>query len=134
MIAVICTCVAYLFFVVGPVAETRFWPVLGKLEVTYVSAYDAKSSHVSVQFRKIRDCEYIGMSWFRIDPNGSLERVSMILLRNPHDTSSPNRPVGRFSAGPWHVFIPADELLEVSMVEVFHRCHPFWTTRTHFYP
>lgn len=122
------------FFAAGPALESRYWPVLGKLEFTKVESVTDNTSIVRVRFTKERDCEYMGIAWYYGSSPGISERVSMIPIRDPEDTSSPNRIVGMQSAGPWRLAIPAGEVSTKSYVVAYHRCHPFWTTSTKFYP
>lgn len=126
--------VLYLIFLVGPVLETRWNPVLDKLQIQSVTPISDKESELFVAFRKRRDCEYVGMAWFRDDGQNGLDRVALVQMRPPGDVTPPNRPLGLQRAGPWHVAIPADQIRTKSVVEVLHRCHPFWMTRTRFYP
>lgn len=122
------------FFVTLPGVETRYWPVVQKLEILSVADAGDGRSLVFGQFNKVRQCEYVGIAWFRRNSNGVLERVSIETRRLPTDEASPNRPLGEQKAGPWIIAIPHDELIGVSVAELTHRCHPFWTTVTHFYP
>lgn len=133
VVAVVTLCACYMFFVVGPAAESKYWPVVGKLSLLNVRA-QGDQSLVSVRFQKFRNCEYLGIAWHRLYPNGDIERVPVVLMRKSGDVSGPNRPVGVSIAGPWIVSMPVVQLRGQSIVEVFHRCHPFWTTRTPFYP
>ncbi len=121
-------------FVSFPAIETRYFPVVEKLDIVKVDQASENRSIVYGQFNKVRQCEYIGISWFKRNSNGVLERVAVELMRRPGDSSSPNRPLGMQNAGPWVIDIPQDELRGTSVVELAHRCHPFWTTITRFYP
>lgn len=132
--AVVSLCASYLFFVIGPLAESKYFPVVSKLQMLEIKPIDADRSYVTAEFTKKRDCEYIGVAWYRLMPNGVLERVPMVVRRRAGDDSSPNRPIGTTVAGPWEVGMPHNQIKGLSVVEVFHRCHPFWTTRTPFYP
>lgn len=127
-------CGLHVFFLVGPAIETRFFPVLGKMRSTEVRAQSSDISIVRTQFEKLRSCEYMGIAWYYGDEAGAFERVSMVPIRDPNDTSSPSRPVGTARAGPWRITIPADKVRTRSFVEAFHRCHRFWTTVSKFYP
>ncbi|KQT52239.1 MULTISPECIES: hypothetical protein [unclassified Aureimonas] len=131
-IAVLCG--LYVFFLVGPALETRFFPVLGKMRFTEVLAQTKDASIVRTEFEKLRSCEYMGIAWYYGAEAGVFERVSMVPIRDPNDTSSPSRPVGIARAGPWRITIPAADVRTKSFVEAFHRCHPFWTTVSKFYP
>lgn len=122
------------FFVTLPMAETRWFPVVETLQVDKVEPASEGRSIIYGSFDKIRQCDYGGIAWFERKANGDLERVSVELLRRPGDTSSPNRPLGQQTAGPWVIGIPADRVIGASVVELTHRCHPFWTTVTHFFP
>ncbi len=122
------------FFVSFPALETKYWPVVETLHIERVEAATENRSVIYGTFNKVRQCEYIGITWFARNVNGVLDRVPVEILRKPGDTSSPNRPLGVQTAGPWVVAIPPQELLGTSVVELTHRCHPFWTTVMHFYP
>lgn len=122
------------FFVTLPALETRYWPVVKKLEILSVERATEDRSIVYGQFNKVRQCSYIGIAWFQRNVNGVLERVPVETRRRPGDNSSPDRPIGVQAAGPWIVDIPINDLRGTSVVELTHRCHPFWTTVTHFYP
>ena len=126
--------VLYVFFTVGPALESRFLPVLGKMEITSVKPLSPSSSLVTTRFQKLRDCEYMGIAWYYGSQSGIFSRVSMVPIRDPDDTSSPSRPIGDQRAGPWRVAIPAEQVRDKSFVQVFHRCSPFWVTMTMFYP
>jgi hypothetical protein len=126
--------VLYVFFMAGPAIETRFFPVLSTMRIVSVNAETDNSSFVKTEFSKLRSCEYIGISWYYGQRAGLFERVSMVPVRNPDDTSAPNRATGEQRAGPWRVTIPAQDVRSRSFVQVYHRCHPFWTTMSEFYP
>ncbi len=120
--------------IVGPWAETKFWPPVSKLQILTAHATDADETEIQAYFTKRRDCEYIGISWFRGAPDGQFERVPIVLLRSEGDTSSPNRPVGTQKAGPWIISLSSDDLTKRSFARLYHRCNPFWITTTDFYP
>lgn len=124
----------YIFFVLGPAVETRWFPVLNKMTILDVRPLTGSTSAVYTEFSKRRSCEYMGIAWYRGNEDKNFERVSMVSMRDPGDTSSPSRPVGSQRAGPWRIAMPAEEVRENSFVQVFHRCHPLWTTMTRFYP
>lgn len=122
------------FFVAGPWIETRFMPVLSKLEFVSIQPDTENTSIVRVKFTKNKDCEYMGMAWYVTNLSGISDRVSMVPIKDPNDTSSPNRMVGTQYAGPWRIGLTLKDIREKSYVLVYHRCHPFWTTTTVFYP
>lgn len=123
------------FFGTFPALETRYWPVVEKLEIQQVQGVPIEGkSIVYGTFNKVRQCEPLGLQWFRRDSNGVLQRVRAELNKLPGDSSTPVRPLGRQSTGPWVIDIPPEELRTASVVELAHRCHPFWVSITQFYP
>ncbi len=124
----------FTIYAAGPAIETSYWPVVSKLEITSIEPAAGGKTKIRVAFRKLRDCDYLGISWFVGDRLSNFERVSVELMRDPSDTSSPNRPLGYQHAGPWIVGISPDELKSHSFTQLQHRCHPFWNSITDFYP
>ncbi len=127
-------CTLVTLMTAAPMIETRFFPVLDKLEILTVEPLGENLSRVRAAFRKKRNCAYLGIAWYRGKQGDEFERVSVALGRDPGDVSSPNRPVGYQKAGPWDIGMPADEVRGNSFVEVYHQCFFAWTTRTEFYP
>lgn len=125
---------AVVFWTIGPNIETRYFPVLDKLQIVSIGSVSPTMSEIQVTFTKRRNCEYVGMSWYYRDPVTGIERVALIQGKAPGDETPPNRPLGFQRAGPWKVGIAAGELKGKSFVQAFHFCHGLWTTRTEFYP
>jgi hypothetical protein len=132
--AVIVICSALTVFTLGPTIETRFFPVVSTLEIRTIQETEDGFTEVHAAFRKLRDCEYIGTAWFVWVAPGDFRRVSLILLRETGDVSSPNRPVGYQEAGPWIIGASPEDVRAHSFALLSHRCHAFWTTTTEFYP
>jgi hypothetical protein len=133
--AIIFSSVLFAVLIVGPAVETKWFPVVSKLRVTKVlSGEEAGTSVVYAEYTKLRSCEYVGIAWFKGNPNGVFERVPITLLRKEGDQSSPNRPIGTQKAGPWIIGVPPDELRQGSFARLYHRCFPFWTSTTDFWP
>lgn len=125
----------YIMFMLGPWMETRFFPVVKTLHILRTEATDGgASSLVWGYFEKVRDCEYVGIAWFRGSRLGNFDRVSFVPVREIGDHSSPTRPLGTQQGGPWKIGLPIEDLETNSFVEIFHSCHPFWVTRTQWYP
>ena len=120
-------------WLLGPTVETKFFPVVGKLAITKMEAVSDTETKIWAYFFKRRSCEYVGISWFKRDGD-SFVRVPLQLLRQPGDVSSPNRPVGAQTSGPWIVGIPKDQIIANSYVELQHRCGFPWLSITEFYP
>lgn len=130
---IIVICSVFTLFTVGPAIETRLFPVVSTLRILSITADQDGQAVVDAEFTKLRDCEFVGISWYRNLAEG-FERVPVILHRREGDTSSPNRPVGTQRAGPWVIGMPAAELRENSFAVLTHTCHPLWPTRTAFWP
>lgn len=135
LFSVILICTGITTLLVGPALEARLWPVVDIMVIDRIAPINGVSSQVWTSFHKLRPCEYLGTSWYHMNGDGSLERVGLTLAaRAPNDTSPPTRPLGYFHAGPWTVTMPADQIRDQSLVEVFHRCNLLWITQSHFYP
>lgn len=127
-------CTLYIAFLVGPVLETKLFPVLDPLQIDRVEYKDEDNAYVYASFNKRRACEYVGTAWYKGLRSGEFDRVLMITIRQEGDNSSPTRPQGRQHAGPWLIGMNAKDVVRYSFVDIFHRCHPFWITRTNWYP
>jgi hypothetical protein len=121
-------------FTVGPAIETRFFPVVGKLQIVSLMTNLDRNSILMAEFTKLRNCEYLGLAWYRGAQGGGFERVPVTLMRQEGDTSSPNRPVGTQRAGPWIIGMSAEDVRGNSFAQLQHRCHGLWVTTTEFWP
>ena len=135
----VCAAVIFLatvqtLLILAPAMETRFWPPVSKLTILSMTENENGHTVVDAYFTKIRECEYIGISWFQGDPAGQFERVPILVLRREGDTSSPNRPVGSQKAGPWIISLPMEQVKGNSFSRLYHRCNPLYVTTTDFYP
>ena len=131
---VIAACTAVVIWTLGPSLETRYFPPVSKLRILSMADDGEGRTVIRAEFTKVRDCEYLGIAWFHGEPEGTFERVTVVLMREDGDTSSPNRPEGTQRAGPWIIGIPPDELVGNSFARLHHRCHGFWLTTTDFWP
>ena len=132
--AIIFVCSVLTLYTAGPAIETRFFPVVGKLQILRIDPLPDEKAAIFAAFEKLRNCEYMGIAWYHGSRRSGFERVPLILYRQPGDDSSPNRPMGFQKAGPWEISLPADEVRANSFAELFHYCNPLWVTRTEFYP
>jgi hypothetical protein len=132
--AIMFVTVTFTVFTVGPWLESRVFPVVGKLVILRAEPTPSGGTLIYAAFSKKRDCEYVGISWHRRLPDGSIERLPITLHRAAGDVSSPNRPVGSTVAGPWELPVPFDELKADTFALLQHRCHSFWITTTEFFP
>lgn len=139
MVKAVCAAVIFVaavqtLLIIAPAIETRFWPPVSKLTILSMAENSDGHTVIKAHFQKRRACEYIGISWFHGDPAGEFERVPVILMRSEGDTSSPNRPVGSQTAGPWVISLPMAEVQGNSFARLYHRCSPLWLTTTDFWP
>lgn len=132
--SVILTMTLLTTFALGPMIETRWFSPVSHLTVLSMEATPDGRTAMKVSFTKYRDCEYLGIAWYRGDHGGEFERVPIELRREPGDVSSPNRPVGTQIAGPWIISVPIEEIRTNSFAELSYHCNPFWVTRAEFYP
>jgi hypothetical protein len=116
----------------GAAYEGKFFPVVQNFEIIQARQGPTDlESEIYVSFDKVRNCEYVGITWdWR--SGGNYVRVPLIL--NPPAGSTPTRPVGPATAGPWIVQIPPDQILGASRVTLNHRCSLLYITQTHAYP
>lgn len=119
---------------IAPYIETKHWPVVSKMQIDRMVSLDYNKTEVYASFEKLRSCDYVGIAWYYGNRKTGFTRAPLELMRSSSDVSSPNRPLGRQSSGPWIVSIPMEEISKNSFVELYHKCTPFWLTRTEFYP
>lgn len=112
-------------FSVGPEIETRFFPVVENVQVENVTKVEEGVAFY-VSFRKIRQCEFVGVAWY-MGP----ERVGVEFAPG-HNLYPKTRPVGDQYAGPW--MVRNIQSLEETRAFSVHRCHPLWETVSPFYP
>jgi hypothetical protein len=126
--------IGYTLFTVGPWVETRFFPVVSKLEILSMVDNGDGTTTIETAFRKLRPCDYVGISWYHGDRATQFSRVPVILMRKEGDVSNPNRPLGYQRSGPWVIGVPIGDLETNSFAELQHTCHEWWTTTTEYFP
>ena len=127
-------CTVATILLAGPALEGKMFPVVSHFEITRTVPISAEETAVYGAFTKYRECEYVGMSWYRKDGTGSLERVGLRQVPPAGDIPNPTRPLGRQSFGPWNVAMGEADIRPRSYVEVAHNCTWLWITKTVFYP
>jgi hypothetical protein len=121
-----------LFFAWGPSIERVVFPVISKFQIVEIEP-DGVGSRIWVRFEKYRGCQFLGLTWQRVLPDGSLKQA-VIRFRTAGDTSGSTRPEGRFDEGPWYVKLAPDDLMKHSSATISYRCLPFWTTQIQVWP
>lgn len=122
------------FFTIGPLVETRWFPVYSKFEIMSLSpAPNGTDTLMTVRLYKIRACAPRGFAWFTTDFGNFVRQLNIVSTNRQNP--APQLPVGR--ANP--TFIIRDLLLtetDISSMsgETYSQCHPFWITRTEVFP
>lgn len=107
-----------------PRIEGALLPVTGKIVFVEITlAPDGISTIARMQFEKLRDCEYLGVTADRAGEPVSMEPVS--------GGAPISLPAGKRLSRPW-LFGTLD--LADIRIRWVHRCNPFWTTVTVGYP
>lgn len=124
--------IAMLFASYGPFIERTLFPVVSKFEIVSIEK-EGLGSRVYVQFEKYRSCEYLGITWSRIMPDGVLRRA-YLNLKPVDDMTGATRPVGDQIAGPWYIGMTPDQVKSHSTVTLAYRCHPLWLSEVEVWP
>lgn len=133
-LAVTFSITVFLAWTSGPYVERWvFGPVVSKLRILSIKPSPDGHSLLTVEFTKLRACDYGGIAWFKRLDDG-FDRVPVELMRMVGDTSSPDRPLGTQRAGPWKVHLPPVDLVNNSFAVLSHNCHGLWVTTTDFFP
>lgn len=119
---------------VGPLAETRLYPVVSPLTITKIEPAGPDQSRIMIEFEKYRNCPPIGVFWYNGRADGVFSAVKFTVETRPVDEPHVNRPLGKQTAGPWLVDLPPDQVLTAAFVETQHQCHPLWPTVSKFGP
>jgi hypothetical protein len=116
----------------GPAVERTLLPVVTPFQIVSIEP-DGSGSRVYVRFEKKRSCEYLGMTWELILPDGT-KRRAFLNLKPADDDSGSTRPKGPAIAGPWYVGLTPDQITGHSIANIAYRCHPFWATIIQVWP
>ncbi len=114
----------YLYYSAGTI-EGWWDPVTSKATNITIKHDNWTTSRVSGNYTKLRDCEFIDLTWY------SKKLKSFVPAKFPGLYS---RRKGEHVFKDLFVEMPHDRLLESSVVHAYHRCHPFWVTVTDVFP
>lgn len=116
---------------IGPVIETRYFPVYSKFTITKMEEVD-EGMNFTARFTKYRNCDPQGFAWY-IGDLGTGARVVPARGVVP-STGAVHRPVGTHLVGP--VLLKDITMSDVPYLyaEIYHHCHPLWVTRSVIYP
>lgn len=126
---IIVTGIIVFIWVVGPWAETRWFPVYSTFKLVKIEPRIGGST-VTIQGVKLRDCVPQGYAWYAGD-FGNNERE--LGVRSKRGNTAPSLKPGRFEAQ-FEIDITPMEIMAGITAETLSRCHPFWLTRTAVYP
>jgi hypothetical protein len=113
---------------VGPTLETGYFPVYSKFKI--LKATDTPEGlSMTIQYKKLRDCEPQGYGWFVGDIGVGRREV-----RSGNNFTSVSRPVDSLITR--FVVIRDLKLEDLTQLyaEIYSRCHPLWVTRSVIYP
>lgn len=114
------------FIIIGPMVETRFFPVTKFTEM--IQQRDGNKILLDAKFNKIRACEYINSQWFGRTHNDEWRDIDV----NYHNTYGGfTRPVGKGYDRNWELDLPDDgtDIHKLYMVINYH-CGLPWVTQT----
>lgn len=114
------------FFHLGSWAETKYFPVIGGLNITQYEVNEDGNPIISGTLIRDRQCTYKAMTFNR-DQNGY---DSPIGVQTPGRSSDRNRPVGEYEFGPWTLYTTTEVFERQGQVKLIHSCHPFYDTVT----
>lgn len=121
--------VAALMLVLAKGFEFYFMPVVKDFHLTQIKR-EGGYTIMSGYMRKVRDCQFVGVSAAGITESG---RVSLLLkfldagVANDNDT----RPTGMQNWGPWRIVVPVSPHVLAIELDSVHACHIAWPSTTH---
>jgi hypothetical protein len=113
--------------------EPMLFPVTTRLEIRQEAVrIEDGIIEFYVKFDKKRQCDFLGIAWYRGD-----ERL-VLKFEASSSLSPATRIVGPQFTGPWQLSAPSGfaplTTMKGTKARVLHRCHPIWTTITQIYP
>jgi hypothetical protein len=122
-----------LMLTIGSKYEGYWFPVVNNFQIHKLEAHGDKT-WVWSSFDKVRNCEYVGISWYYKFPTPGLITIARRTLDiDPNDAQQeqdPNRPEGEHIVGPWEINMTIEEVRNHTLLSTTHRCHPFYITRS----
>lgn len=120
---------AFPFLAIGlKYAEETTKPVVENFEIVDVQPLnDRDAVAIFVKFDKVRECEFVNLKMF--DELGN--RVGFVFAdENSSYYGGISRPTGEHFTGPWIVFRPSMDGIQI---KAFHSCHIGWLSETEMY-
>ena len=108
--------------------ETTYFPVVG--EITIETTLETNSGvMISASADKVRDCSWRKTVFYLGDRDGN----NVFLTESPHLDKPKVNGKGKLK---WEkIFIPGIEVSQVdqTFADAYHRCHPFYDTRSYYW-
>lgn len=116
----------YVYTFTGQI-EGYILPVVNDTEITRIEPVGRFYSRVWGSSNRIRECDFAGLEW---EFNAAPRSVAVSVV---FEEGTVIREQGRFDFGPWLIHLSPNQL-RFSTAFALHECHPFFTTRSVFWP
>lgn len=120
---------AVLILVLAKGAEFYFMPVVKGFHLTNIERVDNKIV-MSGYMRKVRDCQFVGVSAAGITEDGKVD-LPLKFLDPDRLMDNGTRPTGTQAWGPWRIAVPTSPNVVAIDLESVHSCHIAWPSTTH---
>ena len=121
--------VAVLILVLAKGAEFYFMPVVKDFHLTSMERVDNKIV-MSGHLRKVRDCQFAGVSAAGITEDGMVDLPLKFLDPDSRLMDNWTRPTGTQAWGPWRIAVPVSPNVVAINLESVHSCHIAWPSTT----
>ena len=65
----------------SPPLEAKYWPVVSPITITRAEPVDADHTRVWVRFEKLRECQPVGVYWYRGRRGGPFDQIGFVVER-----------------------------------------------------
>lgn len=121
--------IAVVILVIAKGAEFYFMPVVKDFHLTHIKRVDNKIV-MSGYLRKVRDCQFVGVSAAGITEAGKVD-LPLKFLDPEKLVDNGTRPTGTQEWGPWRIVVPASPHVLAIDLDSVHSCHIAWPSTTH---
>lgn len=130
LVLVVCSA----FFINGREIEKRYFPVLTETNIMRSVSVSNSSVDVWFVFNKKRQCTFIDLDFYEVDPITGVHHRVLHEITSDKGQPPATRPIGNHSGGAWRLEISPEAFTGKILAISHHRCHPFWTSESQFYP
>lgn len=121
--------IAAVILVLTKGVEFYFLPVVKDFHLTHIQRVDSKII-MSGYLRKVRDCQFVGISAAGITEAGKVD-LPLKFLDPEKLVDNGTRPTGTQDWGPWRIIVPASPHVLAIELHSVHHCHIAWPSTTH---